>query len=92
MIMVEIKECVAKLLAENFAAYAHWDAACLDGGDAEDWGDFLAHVALVVARDEPLETDRDDGDRFAAIVDGFAASARTYRYWGGLIRPLSGKK
>jgi hypothetical protein len=70
--MHELKACVAKLLSDNFRAYADWD---FDGATAEDWGDLLAHVAHVIARDdEELETEREDGDRFAAIVDGFAAS------------------
>jgi hypothetical protein len=40
---------------------------------AEDWGSYLAEVAQVVARDYSyvLETRREDGDLFAAVLDGF---------------------
>jgi hypothetical protein len=75
--MHELKACVAKLLADNFPAYADWDADCLaEDCPAEEWGDILAHVAYVIARDfENLQTFRADGDRFAAVVDGFLAAA-----------------
>jgi hypothetical protein len=62
----------------------------LDGAPAEEWGGFLANIAHVIARDdEHLETDREDGDRFAAIVDGFARAVElremlTRRYLDGL--------
>jgi hypothetical protein len=75
--MHEFKACVAKLLADNSLAYADCDPDSFDGCCAEDWGDILAHVAYVIARDEEhLETFRKDGDRFAAICAGFAASAQ----------------
>jgi hypothetical protein len=83
--MLEIKECIFKLLIDNFPAYAEFEDGEADdffiGASAEDWGDFLAHVAQVIAHDnENLETAREDGDRFAAIVDGFAASVER-REW-----------
>jgi hypothetical protein len=40
---------------------------------AESWGAYLADVARVIARDyaEHLETNRTDGDLFAALCSGF---------------------
>jgi hypothetical protein len=47
----------------------------LDTGeyDVESWGVYLVHVARAIARDYQgcLETDREDGDLFAALIDGF---------------------
>ena len=43
--------------------------------ECEEVGDILAHAAYIIARDgEHLETCRKNGDRFAAICAGFAAS------------------
>jgi hypothetical protein len=46
---------------------------------AESWGSYLADVARVIARDyaDCLHTNREDGDLFAALCDGFAANAHS---------------
>jgi len=46
---------------------------------AEDWGTRLALVARVMAQQHSryLHTEREDGDLFAAIVDGFMDEARS---------------
>jgi hypothetical protein len=43
---------------------------------AESWGSYLCEVARVIVRDylEYLETDRADGDLFAAMCDGFVSN------------------
>jgi hypothetical protein len=42
---------------------------------AESWGITLADIALTVARQD-LVTDREDGDLFAAVMDGFNEGLR----------------
>jgi len=46
--------------------------------NAESWGEYLADVARVIARDYAgcFETTRTDGDLFAAICDGFNERVR----------------
>src|SRR5262245_33506820 len=49
-----------------------------EGTCAEGWGRDLAQIARAMAHQHSnyLETDRDDGDLFAGIVDGFLEEAR----------------